>query len=191
MITSTPRAVPGDECVVRALQRERRGGARDEHVEAEAVDAERVLNLDRDRRIRTLRVRARDDHHVDVGGRFVGGGQRAAGGVQRHLRLVRELVFAAARNPRPHAFDVEDPVFDVGEATLDARSFFDELDARIRLSFQRAARNFGVVQRVVAVGVGVVAGDQLFVADRVRRRPLAHATDDYGHAVAIPPREFR
>ena len=42
----------------RALQREGCGGTCDEHVETETLDTERVLYLDRDRRIRAFRIRA-------------------------------------------------------------------------------------------------------------------------------------
>ncbi len=59
-------------------------------------------------------------------------------------------------------------------------------DARMRFCFDGAACDLGIVLGVELVGVGVVARDQFVVADRVRRRPLADAADDYRHLFVLP-----
>ena len=53
--------------VRRGLDTERGGRARDVHVEAEPLDAQRVLDLDRHRGIGALHVRRGAQHRVDVG----------------------------------------------------------------------------------------------------------------------------
>ena len=126
----------------------RRRRAAEPHVEGRALRAERMLDLDGDRRIGPLVVRGRADHHVDVGGREPGIVERAPAPTSTpNSAIDRELVVVARRNARRHALGVENAVEHQHVAVLDARRIDDELGVRFlqqRLAATPARRAFSV-----------------------------------------------
>ena len=148
------------------------------HVEAEAVDAQRVLHFDRHGRIGALHVAAGDQHHVDVGRHAPGALERLARRGHAHFGLQRQLVVAALGDARGHARRIEDAFLFHHVARLDAGRLFDEAGAR---AFDRRHLAGGDRRRIVGVellGVGVEGDHQFFVGDRMGRREQARAADD-------------
>ena len=87
----------GRDHVGGGLQRECRRRTGHVHVEAEAIDAERVLHFDRHGGIGALHVRGADEHAVDVAGLAVGALHRIARGGNRHLGQNRNLIVGPLR----------------------------------------------------------------------------------------------
>ena len=124
--------------------------------------AERLLDLDGDRRIGPLLMRGRADHHVDVAGLEPGMVERAPCRLHAEFGHDGELGIVAQRNPRRHPLRVENAVEHQRAAFLDARSVEDELG--IRFLQQRRARR--LANGVLGVDPAIEARDQLVVGDR-------------------------
>ena len=144
------------------MQAGRRRRAAEPHVEGRALHAQRILDLDGDRRIGPLVMRGRADHHVDVGGLEPGMVQRALGRLHAELGHHRELGIVAQRNARRHPFGVENAVQHQRVALLDARGVEDELG--VRFLQQRLAGR--LARGILDVDPGIEACDQLVIGDR-------------------------
>jgi hypothetical protein len=93
--------------VGRGLDAEGGRGAGHVHVEAEALDAQRLLHFDGDGRIRALQIAAGDHDHVDVLRRPARTRQRIARASHGDFRQHREFLVAALRDARHHPLDIE------------------------------------------------------------------------------------
>ena len=89
--------VAGSDHVGGGLQAEGRRRAGDVHVEAETLDAERVLHFDRHGGIGALHVGGGDDYGVDIGGGAVGRFERIAAPPSRPFRPAPKFDRSAVR----------------------------------------------------------------------------------------------
>ena len=156
------------------VQRRRGRRAAEVHVEGRALGADRVLDLDRHRRIRPLVMRARQDDHVDVGARHPGIRQRPLRRGDAELSHHRQRLVRARRDARRHAGGVENAVQRVDVAAPDPRGMDDEIAGRLR---QRRLAARGAAG-VLGIHPGIEALDQFVVADRGLGDFHAHAADD-------------
>ncbi len=163
------------------LDRERRRGAGDVHVVGEAPGPERGLDLDRDRRIRTLQVRAADDDRVDVGSAPAGPGEGLAGGSDADLGLERELLLAALSQAGPQPRRVEDPLLVDHVAVTHAGGAHDELRGGHVAGGELAAGDLVGVLVVPAQRRRRQRGHELVVGHAVgRREESGRGEDDAG-----------
>ncbi|MNM83295.1 hypothetical protein D3C81_953520 [compost metagenome] len=151
--------------VARRLQAEGGGRTGHVHVVAEALDTQRRLHFDGNRRVGALQVGAGDDHAVDIR-------RGAAGTLQRffrrgggHLAKDAPVVVAALGNARSHALRIEDTGLVHHETALDAGSLLDEGRARLALRFQLVLGDCLGVLLVVLADVGIEGFHQLIVGD--------------------------
>jgi hypothetical protein len=175
--TSTARGPPGLHGVDRHLDAEGGRGAGHVHVEAEALDAQRGLDLDRHGRVGALHVGAGADHAVHIGGGLAGALQRLFGGGHGDLGHHGDLGVRARGEARAHALGVQHALFFHHVAALDARGFFDEFDAGHRDRGARAGGDLGRVGGVFLLREGVERDHQFFVGDDVRRDEQPGAAD--------------
>ena len=140
--------------------------AAEAHVEGRALGAERMLDLDGDRRIGPLVMRGRADHHVDVG-RLQAGMRRApARRSDAELGLHRQ----SHRRAAPECAAPSAPGRGCRRARctwrrLDARGIDDEIAVWIseqRLDRRRAAAAFSVSTQAIEAGDQLLIGDQGF-----------------------------
>ncbi len=157
--------MPRTNIVGRGLDAEGCRGAGDIHVEGKAVDAQRLLNLDRHRGVGALHVRRRAQHRIDVGGIAAGARQRVLCGRHADFGEDRQLVIGPLGKPRRHMLGVQNARLVDDVARPDAARLFDEFDARFSefVCLARCDRRgiFPIVQR----NIPVKTGDKFFVGD--------------------------
>ena len=161
-----------------SLDTESGRGTGDVHVKPEAFDPQRILYLDRHRRIGTLHVRGGAEHCIDIGCVAPGARQRIERGFHAHPGQHRKFVVAALGPARGHHFGIEQRRLAHHVPRLDPARLLDEFD-RAGLQFEHVAR--GDLGRMIGVeprNVSVEAGDQFFVADRFRRGEEPGRRDD-------------
>ena len=142
----------------------RRAG--DVHVEAEAVDAERVLDLDRHRGIGPLHVRRGAEHGVDISGVASGARERVLRRGDTDFGEDRNLVVAARGDPRRHMVGVENARLVDNMARPDAARLLDEFDARFCQFGDIARCDRRCIFPIVQCNILVKTGDKFFVGDR-------------------------
>ena len=162
-----------DECALRGAGLDRllrhdrgagRGGATDRDVEAIALlRADRMLDLDRDRRIQALQVRRAEHDEIDVLADTPGLVERDHRGILRVLGLVAQLILGTARNVRAHSLGIHQAGLVLDIALLDARRLVDVLAARFFERLADARGDVGFVLRVVTAHELVEAGDELVI----------------------------
>ena len=120
--------VPGRQIVGRGLDAERRRRTGDIHVEPEALDAQRLLHLDRHGRIGALHVGGGADDRADGAGRLVPPRQGVSCGLDRDLGQDRNLLVWPFGNARAHDRRVNHAALVDDVARHDPRRLLDELD---------------------------------------------------------------
>ena len=154
------------------LNAEGRRRAGDIHVEAEAVDPQRLLDLDRHRRIGALHVRGSAQHRVDIFRLAPCPLQRLPRGGNADLGHHRDFVIRTLGQARTHGFGIEDRRLAHHMARLDPARLLDELDRGI-------GQGLGIgMGRIVAVDESVEARHQLGIGDALFGREQAGGGDD-------------
>ena len=148
------------------------------HVEAVADDAQRFLHFHGHGRVAALHVGAGHQHHVDIGCGFAGAVHGLLGGRHADLCLQRQFIVGAFRDVRHHALRIQDAGFFHHVARLDAGRFLDEGHARWFQCRDRAFGDAAGVVRVELFDVGIEAGHQLFVGNRLCWSVEAGTADD-------------
>jgi hypothetical protein len=154
-----------------------RGRASQRHVDAVAACAERILDLDRDRRVHPLQVRRAEHDEVDILAGAAGHPERELGDGHRVLGLDAQPVLAAVGDVRAQPLGVGQPGLVLDVALLDPARLLDELRRRLLERDVRAGGDLGGVTRVIAPNELVEGLAQLGVGERVRGVPDTPAGD--------------
>ncbi len=148
------------------LDAEGRRRTGDIHVETEAVNAERVLNLDRHRRIGALHVRRGAQHGIDVARVAPRARQRILRRRDPDFGEDRQLVVATFGDARRHVRRIENARLVDDETRSDPARLLDEFDARFSQFGCLARRDRRCIFSIVQRNIRVKTGDKFFVGDR-------------------------